>query len=335
MKSGEYSRYLNSNESEIARAAAHLKNKKIVITGVSGFVGNWVFEGLNFADKLLNLNLEVYGYSRNAHELTSQGNFYAISGDLGDFNFKINEADIVLHFAASLPKPTLESNREVAEGTSALVLKNLLGQIKTWSKTPTVFHASSGGVYIHEPIRTASISELDTPLYELGFNSYIDDKITTEQLLTQANLSGLVNGVNLRLFTFMGPGLSVDKGYAASKIAQSVLLNQDIVLDSDGESIRSYMHPVDMVAWLMSAMKVNKSPLHAIHLGSQNPISIYALAKQFANLTGVSVIRGQRKDSTRTSYYPDTFMTRKFLKTNETIGIERSITDLLDYLSTN
>ncbi len=333
MKSVDYSRYLIPNESEIARAAAHLKNKKIAITGASGFVGNWIFESLNFADQLLNLNLEVYGYSRNTDRLISQGHLYAISGDLKDPNFKIDEADIVLHFAASLPKPALEPNCKVTEGTSALILKNLLGHIKTWSKTPTVFHASSGGVYRHEPIGTVPISESDTPLNQLGFSAYIDDKIITEQLLTKANLSGLVNGINLRLFTFMGPGLSVDKGYAASQLAQSALLNQDIVLESDGESIRSYMHPVDMVVWLMSAMEMSKSPLHAIHLGSQKPIKIYDLAKQFADIAGVSVIRGQKKDSSRTSYFPDTFLTRKLLNTNETIRIEKSMTDLLDFLS--
>jgi nucleoside-diphosphate-sugar epimerase len=300
---------------------------------VTGFVGNWLLEGLSYADALLNLNLEVHGYSRNTKTQNTNGCFHTFSGDLRAAEFKFNEADIVLHFAASLPTTTLESVAENNTGTSAMILGNLLGQIKTWSKSPTIFHASSGGVYRHEPTQKASISEVGVPLNDFGINPYIDDKIKTEQLLTQATHSGLVNGINLRLFSFMGPGLALNKGYAAAQIAQSVLQNQEIVLESDGESMRSYMHPVDMVIWLMSAMEVNKAPLHAIHLGSQNPISIHSLANQFADLTGLSVVRGQRKDKTRTSYFPDTSLTRSFLKTSETIGIERSMTDLLDFLS--
>ena len=321
------------SESEIARTAGHLRNKRIAITGVTGFVGSWLFEGLSYADALLNLNLEVHGYSRNTKMLNTKGHFHAISGDLIAAEFNFNEADIVLHLAASLPTTTSESVAENNPRTSEMILRNLLGQIKNWSTTPTVIHASTGGVYRHEPAQKASISEVGVPLHDFGMNPYIDDKIVTEQLLTQATQSGLVNGVNLRLFSFMGPGLALNKGYAATQIAQSVLRNQEIVLESDGESIRSYMHPVDMVLWLLSAMKVDKSPLHALHLGSQNPISIYSLANQFADLAGLSVNRGQRKDNTRTSYFPDTSLTRSFLKTSETIGIERSMTDLLDFLS--
>ena len=333
MQSPDYSRYLIPSESEIARTAAHLRNKRIAITGVTGFVGSWLFEGLCYADALLNLNLEVYGYSRNTKMLNTKGRFHTFSGDLRDAEFNFNEADIVLHFAASLPTTNFEPVVESDAGTSAIILRNLLGQIKNWSTSPTVFHASSGGVYRHESTQNNSISEVGVPLHDFGIHPYIDDKIITEQLLTMATQSGLVNGVNLRLFTFMGPGLALNKGYAAAHIAQSVLRNQEIVLESDGESIRSYMHPVDMVLWILSAMEVNKSPLHAIHLGSQNPISIFSLANQFADLAGLSVIRGPRNDSARKSYFPNTSLTRSFLKTSETIGIERSMTDLLDFLS--
>jgi nucleoside-diphosphate-sugar epimerase len=83
-----------------------LRNKKILITGATGFFGKWLLESFLYVNKKLSLNATLYALSRNPARFLRHYPFYQqesairfLEGDILDFEFPDLGFEYIFHAA--------------------------------------------------------------------------------------------------------------------------------------------------------------------------------------------------------------------------------------------
>lgn len=113
--------------------------------------------------------------------------------------------------------------------------------------------------------------------------------------------------VMTRCFAFAGAGLPLDGHFAIGNFVRDALHAEAIVLNSAGESVRSYLHGADLAAWLLF-MLVNGKAGEAYNVGSGQAISIADLAlrvgRRLAPHKPVRIL-GKPGSANRSWYVPD------------------------------
>jgi UDP-glucose 4-epimerase len=93
--------------------------------------------------------------------------------------------------------------------------------------------------------------------------------------------------VTLRPFNIYGPR-QVGEG-ATRKFVMNALAGEDLVINGDGNQIRSWCFIDDMVAGTVAAMLAPEAPGHAFNIGNPRAtVTIRGLAEQIVRLTGSS-----------------------------------------------
>jgi nucleoside-diphosphate-sugar epimerase len=173
-------------------------DKKVLITGVTGFLGS------NLAIKLLELGYSVFGIGRNTlkgQELQNKGiKFKAV--DISDKNALIEvskEIDYIVHCAA---KSSLWGKWEDFYNTNVIGTKNIIEVCKI-NNIKRLIHISSPSIYFNFRDKL-NIKENDE-LPDKKVNFYAETKYLAELEIDKANNAGL-NTITLRPRAIWGNG---------------------------------------------------------------------------------------------------------------------------------
>lgn len=311
-----------------------LHNARLLLTGGTGFIGRWLLETLQHANMRLSLNLQITVPSRQpeafrqrASHLLANGNLVLIPLDLdtteptGDFTHIIHaaaDASAALNDAAPLTM-----FRTIVHGTEKILA---LAAAKPDVK---VLFLSSGAVYGQQPAELTGVPEnwnssLDP---QTAKNTYGEAKRAAEMLCAIYRKQFGVNVVTARIFSLLGPFLSLGIHFAAGNFIRDALAGQKIVVQGNGRPIRSYLYPSDLVSWLLTLL--TSSPQHpAYNVGSEHAISISELARMVARLIGRNGYEILGRDDTGWNagrYVPDTSLIRGEFGLTETVTLETAI----------
>jgi len=235
-----------------------LKNKKILITGITGLIGSWL------AEELLNDN-EVYGISldKTKNELLQSKNLIddlnieyfdiSISEKVSDY-FYNKKFDIVfhlaaqtqVHFANKFPIETFDSN---IRGTW-----NILNQC--WlSKTPVVVASSDKAYGISKELPYTE----ETPLK--GVFPYEVSKTVTDLLTTSFIETYGLHAVTLRCGNVYGGGdLNWDR--LIPGVAKWLIQDKTPILRTDGSFKRDWIYVEDVAnAYSKLGFELYNNPL--------------------------------------------------------------------------
>lgn len=308
-----------------------------LILGGTGFVGQSLLNVVERIGMSQPGRGKVYVLSRSKQR-TSSHIATSLFGDLTKVETFLPEVDVIIH-AATPASATLNvtSPAEMYE-LNLLAMKNLLEVVRTWKSPPRIIFTSSGAVYGDMPPSLTSFPEgLERRHWtSLQSSAYSDGKRAAEQMLIDATDQGNCVGIIARLFAFSGSHLPRDRHFAIGNFVQDAVSRNQIVVRSDGSSIRSYLDEMDMAEWLLRIAE-DGVPNKIYHVGSERAISIRDLAMlvatRYKGLTGNTVtveILGETSPLDGvTRYVPSTVVTRNDLKLKETVSLETSIDNML------
>ena len=295
----------------------HLKNTRILILGGTGFLGSWLVESLLYINKRNRLKLQVTAPARNPKKLAylQDSSLTIIPHSFGSnaLTPKGESYDFVFHALT----PTVETDLSPVLG----ITNKLLDEIQSWKSPPRFVHLSSGAVYPSTVTLNGPIIEQEAySLSELSLYGKL--KLAIEQRVQIGTKEGLINGVNPRLFAFTGPRLPLDAHFAIGNFMRQGLLGEDIEVKGNSRTMRSYMHPVDAIVWILKCGISNLSSI--FHIGSNSALTMEEIASHVARLfeTGVKLTS---ENHTISRYVPETIKTQHLLNVKQEIGIENAL----------
>lgn len=290
-----------------------LAGRHLLLTGCTGFFGRWL---LSLVGELncQGAAITVTATSRNPSRfLAAQPEYRGcewidwFSGDIRDLKeLPGRTPDFILHAAtdtsAAADAQPLELFNTLVDGARRVF------ELAARSANTRVLLTGSGAQYgslpvsagVHESYHGACASNAVA-------SAYAEGKRAQEMLGALYAQRHGIDVVMTRCFAFSGPGLSMDGHFAIGNFVRDALYGDEIVINSSGQAIRSYLHGADLAVWLLILLTRGESGV-AYNVGSDEAISIADLAKRvvarIAPHKPVKIL-GQSNDVGRSFYVPD------------------------------
>lgn len=266
-----------------------LCNKTVLITGASGMLGSYFTYVMLYLNDLFNANIKLKLVVRNISKLDdyvkNSNNVAIIIQDVTNDIFVSGDINYIIH-AASPASPILMSKFPVETN-----LANTLGTANTLklAKEKNVdgyLFISSREIY-GEPIEGQTLFKEDGLLGQVNplvpRNGYAEGKKAAENLCSAYNEQYQLNTKIARLAHTYGPGMSVNDGRVQADFLKNVLNNENIVLKSDGSSIRTYTYVSDAILAMLLILLKSKDIVY--NVSDENSItSIRQLAQTMVNI---------------------------------------------------
>ena len=292
-----------------------LKNKKILITGFTGFFGEWLTAGLIYSNIQRNLDLQLFLISRSSkiafnhikRDYVLKTKIEIINGDISSLRaFPI--CDLVFHLAASSDSRDYTFNRRRSFETLVCGSYNLVSSYSQHENKCRILNVSSGSYYGAQGFKSKGIEESALPnMLEIRspFGLYSFGKISSELVgdIFSEEFNHL-EVINVRGFAFIGPLLPLDKHFAIGNFINDVLNNRDTHLKSDGQAYRSYLYSADLVVALLLIILKGKNR-ESYNLGSPIGYSIIEIAKKVHRIgnSNKKVIPSSSRETQPNNFY--------------------------------
>lgn len=297
------------------------------MTGGTGFIGVWLMQALQRANDRLGSRMELVVLTRNPERARQQdphvfnrSDTTLVAGDVSHFAAPVGKLDLCLHAATDVGDPHKAGDPLKVFDSIVLGTRRML-DLALASGASRFLLTSSGAVYGPQPPTLERITETycgaPDPLQPGA--AYGNGKRAAEWLTcahaAQTSQSGFEPCI-ARIFALVGPGLPLNGPFAAGNFVRDALAGQVIRVHGDGGPLRSYLYMADLCVWLLRILGSGAAG-QAYNVGSENPVSIAALARQVADAagTGASVqLQTQcASGALAPRYVPDTFKSRQEL----------------------
>jgi nucleoside-diphosphate-sugar epimerase len=311
-----------------------LRGRSVFLTGGTGFFGKWLLASLCRADAELGLGLRLTVLSRDPASFLRQHPEAAgvpalrfAQGHVADFPLDGHRPDYIIHAATDTTSFTTEAEereraRVVADGTRHVL------ELAWNSGTRRLLYLSSGAVYGALSSQLTGAKEGDDARAE-ALIPYGKAKREAEQLCRESGLDfGTARG-----FAFLGPYLPLDAHFAAGNFLRDARRGGPILVRGDGTALRSYLHPVDLVVWLLRIL-VRGQRGRAYNIGSDEYVTTRQLAGQIAEISDPScevVVQSALAQGPQNIYVPDISRARTELMLEVTVPLREAIARTLEF----
>lgn len=227
-----------------------LKNKTILISGGTGFIGSFFCDVIRYRNKNYGDNIKLISLSRHQYDSDDTVKYL-----ICDINNKINiedDIDYIIHLASNThPK-------QYAEDPVGTITTNILGcnnllELGIKKNIKRFLLASSVEIYgqcIDRPVDELYSGYIDCNNARSGYN---EAKRLSESLCQSYKVQYNLDFVTARLSRIIGP----DRKHDTKAIAQfmdKALAKEDIVLKSKGNQLFSYTYVSDAVEALLKIL---------------------------------------------------------------------------------
>lgn len=307
-----------------------LEGLSVLFTGGTGFIGKWLLATLLDADESLDLNCRITVLSRNPSAFQRVWPVFAsrinwISGNVCDFPMGRWHFDVIIHAATDVVSHSSPQDifSTCLDGTRRVL------QLARQAGTSRFLLLSSGAVYGPLPEGMTHVAETynggPDPL--LAASAYGEGKRVSEWLVSQASTGGLEAKI-ARIFTLVGPHLSLNKHFAIGNFLRAALAGEEILVEGDGTPFRSYLYAADMAAWLWAVLLKGK-PGRAYNVGSEESLSISAIADRTLSVlkcpSRIKILNKIKIDTPSRHYVPNTMRARTELNLPPALALDEAI----------
>lgn len=261
-----------------------MESKRILVTGVSGFIGHAIAVYLN------KCGYEVTGVCRRN---LKESDIRSIQLDLSS-KFELNETfDVIVHAAGEVPKRTSEQwcyevqdfNRFKRNNVDTI--ENLLEFAKTQSVSRIIYLSSIAvfGQFEDEII--------DEDSKRINQDAYGLTKYTGEMLLKACKD---IEGISLRMPGVIGPGM---KNVWLANIAAKLKNNEDITIYTPDFQTKNFVWIDDLTAFVRHLIELDKWKYDTLVLACKESASIRQIVEKIREHTNsnskISVDNSQRQ----------------------------------------
>jgi UDP-glucuronate decarboxylase len=318
---------LSFTESE----CSNFKNREITVLGGTGFIGTWLISFLCTANEKLDLNLSVISPTRNVDQARNKlklqkndpVNFISFDFRKYQSDFETQSDFYILGLTPTV-KSTGSNNGNLILSSTENAIDFIAKSVSKSKKSPNVLHMSSGAIYEDFKIEVLIERTVDTITSK---DPYIQAKYLIEKSLLELNDKKLIRSTNPRLFAFMGPHLKLDEHFAIGNFMNDCLSGENISVNGNPLTTRSYLYPTDLVIWLIKLLvKPTNLPLN---FGSDKSMTMEEIANNLSVTFDDRKIDYKNPNSPISHYVPCIENTKKYLGVTQKVsfseGIERWI----------
>ena len=260
-----------------------LYNSSVMVTGASGMIGSYFVYTLMKLNEDYDANIKIIPLIRNLYkldeEILSKDYVHPIVQDVTEkINYE-NDVDYIIH-AASPASPKIMKEKPVETNFA-----NTLGTAQTLMfaknhNTKKYLFISSREIYgapleNQEYFTEDSFGIIDQLIPR---NAYAEGKKAAENMCVGFNTEYGLDTKIVRLAHTYGPGMSVDDGRVQADFLKNLLNEEDIVLNSDGSSIRTYTYISDAISAMFKIILKSKDMVYNVS-DERNEVSIRELAE--------------------------------------------------------
>ena len=263
-----------------------------LITGGAGFIGS------HLADKLIELGSSVVilddlstGSIANIQHLKSHPRLKIIQGSILDSNLVkdlVSECSQVFHLGAAvgvanIMQSPLESFKINIDGTENVLRACLEFERRVvLTSSSEIYGKNSSGTLNENSDRVLGSPEKFRWLYSEA--KAIDE--TFSMIFHQTGLDVRI----VRLFNTVGPRQSHKYGMVLPSFVKAALDGRPLNIHGDGSQTRCFIHVHDVVAALLTVMKLDQISGEVLNIGNPEETSILKLAQDVIALTNSSSI---------------------------------------------
>jgi nucleoside-diphosphate-sugar epimerase len=326
---------------------SELNDRRIFITGGTGFFGCWLLESLTFAIDRLNLNTQAVILTRDiatfqlkSPHLAEHSAIKLYPGDVRDFTFPDGEFSHVIH-GATTASASLNSNDPLLMIDTIVTGTKHTLEFAKQKGVKKFLLTSSGAVYGRQPAEISHVSEnyVGAPDPMNPANAYGEAKRLAELLCAIASNNSALETKIARCFAFVGPHLPLDTHFAIGNFIRDGIQGSPIHIRGDGTPYRSYLYAADLTIWLWTILFKGKS-CQPYNVGSDVAITIGELGKLVTEVIGgareVIIDRQSIPGKVAEQYVPAIQTALRDLQLQPYIDLPTSIKKTADwYLSTS
>jgi len=263
---------------------------KALITGGAGFIGS------HLAETLLADGWEVWclddlstGADENVAHLREHRDFHlAVESVLSTavVSELVHKCDVVYHLAAVVGVQLIVEQPGHTLLTNVRGTENVLEYCSRFSKRVLV--ASSSEVYGDHPeeqVLRENARRIYGPTTARRW-AYADSKAMDEFFALARHQENGLDCVIARLFNTVGPRQSAQYGMVIPRFVQAALAGRPLEVYGDGTQTRCFCHVADMARALKRLMDEPATAGEIYNVGSQERITIHALAERVRERTG-------------------------------------------------
>ncbi len=311
-----------------------LRGKRLFVTGGTGFFGKWLTGALAGANERLRLELDVTVLSRDPRrfldqfpELKSAPGFHFEPGHVADVTPDCRIYDFIIHAATDSIVFTTSAEEEERSRAIVAGTRRMLDLAET--SGARLLNISSGAVYGAAAGKKSGASEDDYAMAQ-PLTPYAKAKREAEQLCADSGL----DFVTARAFAFLGPYLPLDAHFAAGNFLRDALAGGPVLVRGDGTALRSYLHPADLVVWLLRLL-VRGERGRAYNVGSDEAVTTAQLARLIADAAGPEIevtIQSLQPQGPQNIYLPNITRARTELQLEVALPLREAIARTIAFL---
>lgn len=235
------------------------KNKKILITGSSGFIGK------NLVEDLSKFNCNIFAIYNNSKASFKKKNVKFLKYDLSKIlpsKIISSKIDILIHLAGPrADRKSMDNDNAILK--SLLIDKNII-DFAIKKKISTFFFASSAGVY---NITKTTFEEKKLPISLNSDGVYGLNKLISEKMIY--NTFNKTKIIICRFFSIYGRQSNTIINHWKKKIQK----NENVSIWGDGNTQRSWLHIDDVINGIKKMLIIKHNKIF-FNLGSSEKLSL-------------------------------------------------------------
>lgn len=265
-----------------------LYGKSVMITGASGLIGSYFINTLIKLNEEYDANIQIIPLLRNLNKLNEEiiaKNYITpiVQDIINPIKYDGN-VDYIIHAASPASPPLMRKKPVETNLANTVGTANALLFAKEHNTEKFLF-ISSREVYGQNISDQKYFKEDDLGIINqlIPRNSYAESKKAAENMCLGFNEEYGLNTKIVRLGQTFGPGMSIHGGMVHTEFLKMLLNNEDIVLKSDGSSLRTYTYISDAVSAMFKIILESEDIVYNA-VNNENEVSIKELAEIIVNL---------------------------------------------------